>query len=268
MSGPTNVSPERLGEALDVALQAGPDSASIARVRNGLAALQEKNRRTWWIGAGVMLTLGASATAFMLKTRTPLSSRDTVPTQTVAIPVLPSVGVNPPKVPRPPVTRKQWSLGFEPGTDPPMQVSLATDNCPPRTANRGCLRGERGQDREIFAQIVGVRLVDRTRGIWIHRPGARLAFDVWVGETTLRRESGLSVWMNNATQNMPYFLRVNNVVSGRWHHVDVALDDFSPERPHDLDHIDSGDRMDFLLMATRYQTEDVLFVDNVDLWVP
>ncbi len=138
-----------------------------------------------------------------------------------------------------------------------------TRQCPPRPSSRFCLMARKDPDDSQYPDIVGVRIENRNDGIFVHEPGTVIAFDYWLGQSTVRSGPRIDVWLSDDSAHSDYHLAVGDAQTGRWVHVELSVDDFRPHKPNGSSPMKPGNRVGFMLIQTSWTFEDVLFVDNV-----
>jgi hypothetical protein len=235
--------------------------------RDGAASLR---RRGAWIGVAAGGALLAAAAVVLLVGRPPRPAPST-PTMTAATAVAPAVPDTAPDprsvTPLPPAQRQLLhAFDFEDGAAAREWSPAPTARCPPRPGNGFCVQAVRNPEDSRTAHIVGVRLKNRRAGLFQHQPGTVIAFDYWLGSWVGAVGPKLHLWINDRTQGADLFLAVDNPAAGRWVRLEVRVDDFKPHRP-ERGHRSAapGDVIDFLLISTSWQQQDVLFVDNVEI---
>ncbi len=185
--------------------------------------------------------------------------------------ILPSPSPPTPPVvapPSAPATRRTLlAFDFEDGRTPVDWLDAPSRSCPPRPGNRYCVPARRNPESSLYPHVVGVRFEDRRSGLFQHRPGLVLAFDYWVGAWLGAKAPRIAVWINNRTQRAPYHHQIDDLRPSAWVRVEIPIEAFKPEQARHRGMRD-GDVVDFVLVHTTYDVEDLLFVDNVALLAP
>jgi hypothetical protein len=151
---------------------------------------------------------------------------------------------------------------FEDGRQPKGIKSSPVVRCPPRPGNRFCLSAYR-HVQENKPMLVAVSMLKPRHGLFTYRPDQRLSFDYWIGTPIGTRRQVLDVWLWNETQQRSYVQRLRPTSNGAWNHVDIAISDFAEE--HDAARLQPGDLILELQLGTLWESEDVLFLDNIEL---
>lgn len=155
------------------------------------------------------------------------------------------------------------AFDFEDGDRAPDWHIPPTRLCPPHTGSRFCLKARKDPDDSQFPDIVGVRIENRKDGIFVHEPGTVIAFDYWLGQSTVQARPRIAVWLSDDSVRANYHYQVDGVQAGRWVHVEIPVDGFRAERPNGPPVPTPGSRIGFMLIQTSWSREDVLFIDDV-----
>lgn len=158
----------------------------------------------------------------------------------------------------------QQRFDFESGTQPKGWETSPVVQCPPRPGNRYCVSADEGDRGKV--QAVGIRLSDRSHGIFTYQEGLSIGFDYWIGQWVGNRSPLVEMWIVNRTQQKEYFYLFRNPLPVQWVHAEVSISDFRPKEPADQGRrMRPGDLVTYIAVTTNLNSQDKLFLDNFEV---
>ncbi len=153
---------------------------------------------------------------------------------------------------------------FEDGLTPRHWDAIPIVRCPPHPGRVGhfCVGARHYSNAP---SIVGTEMKNMQDGFFTLEPGLTLAFDYWIGQPSANRSQITQVWMETEP-GAGFHYDLHGVVPVQWVRVEIPFADFQPGKPNQrVNRLRTGDLVRFIHIMVQWSTEDVFFVDNVEV---